>query len=110
MRVAIGKRREYKPCVQKVERTACKDCPKKGSECAECDYLAIYDGADEALRAGYYKQYRAVRDIQSERAITSVESDRSDSVGDKMKMSIKKRRNQFPLISAQDANASAHRA
>lgn len=25
VRVAIGKRREYKPCVQKVERTACKD-------------------------------------------------------------------------------------
>ena len=67
MRVAIGKRREYKPCVQKVERTACKDCPKKGSECAECDYLAIYDGADEAIKAEYYKQYRAVRDIQSER-------------------------------------------
>lgn len=72
MRVAIGKRREYKPCVQKVERTACKDCPQKGSECAECDYLAIYDGADEALRAGYYKQYRVVRDIQSERAIMNI--------------------------------------
>ena len=41
---------------------------------------------------------------------TSAESDRSDSVGDKMKVYIKKRRNQFPLISAQDANASAHSA
>ena len=49
-----------------------EDCPKKGSECAECDYLAIYDGADEALRAGYYKQYRVVRDIQSERAIMNI--------------------------------------
>ena len=72
MRVAIGKRREYKPCVQKVERTACKDCPNTGSECAECDYLAIYDGADEAIKAEYYKQYRAVRDIQSERAIMNI--------------------------------------
>ena len=72
MRVAIGKRREYKPCVQKVERTACKDCPKKGSECAECDYLAIYDGAAEAIKAEYYKQYRAVRDSQSERATMNI--------------------------------------
>lgn len=72
MRITIGKHREYKPCIQKVERSACKDCPKKGSGCAGCDYLAIYDGADEALRAGYYKQYRAIRDSQSERATRNI--------------------------------------
>lgn len=72
MKITIGKRHEYKPCVQKVERIACKDCQRKGSGCAECDYLAIYDGADEALRAGYYKQYRAIRDSQSERATRNI--------------------------------------
>ena len=60
MRITIGKRPEVRPPFGQVKRTACIGCINQGKNCAGCDYKALYDGADEAIRESYYRQYHAV--------------------------------------------------